>query len=197
MSALDDLDRAWVDRILATGPTVGPVHLVCVDGPAGAGKTTLADAMAAMLSQRLGPVPVVHGDELYEGWDVVVGASDRVAAFGLLPARIERWLLHPWAQGRAGVHPTWDWYAGAQGVDVAVPPARAVVLEGVGLAAAPLRRRAALSVWVDADAELRLERVLDRDGEALRPQMESWQHDEARWHELDGTRDGVDVRLAT
>jgi uridine kinase len=197
VSALDDLDRTWVDRILATGPTVGPVHLVCVDGPAGAGKTTLADSMAATLSPQLGPVPVVHGDELYEGWDVVVGANDRVAAFGLLPPRIVRWLLEPWARGHDGVHPTWDWYAGAWGDDIAVPAARAVVLEGVGLAAASLRRRAALSVWVDADPVLRLERVLERDGEALRPQMESWQHDEARWHELDRTRDGVDLRLST
>jgi hypothetical protein len=34
-----------------------------------------------------------------------------------------------------------------------------------------------------------------RDGEAMRGEIVSWQRDETRWHELDGTRAGVDVRL--
>ena len=35
-----------------------------------------------------------------------------------------------------------------------------------------------------------------RDGEAMRGEIVSWARDEARWHELDGTRSGVDVRVA-
>jgi uridine kinase len=174
------------------------VRLVCIDGPAGSGKTTLATELAAALNAaapNLAEVPVVHGDEIYEGWDVVASAPDRVAAFGLLPQRISGWLLDPWREGRAGRHPTWDWHTDAWGPDVEVPAARVVMLEGVGLAAAALREVAALSLWVEADPDIRLARVLERDGEQLRDAMLTWQRDEDRWHHLDRTREGVDVRL--
>lgn len=37
-------------RVLATPPRLGSVRLVCVDGPAGSGKTTLADRLATALA---------------------------------------------------------------------------------------------------------------------------------------------------
>ena len=193
-----ELQVGWVSRILDSEPRVGPVRLVCIDGPAGSGKTTLASELATALHVA-GPTPagaaVVHGDEIYEGWDVVASAPDRVAAFGLLPQRISAWLLDPWREGRAGRHPVWDWYADAWGPDVEVPAAPVVILEGVGLGAAALRELAALSLWVEADPDIRLARVLARDGEQLHAAMLGWQRDEDRWHQLDRTRECVDVRL--
>jgi uridine kinase len=182
-------------RILRTAPAVGAVRLVCVDGPAGSGKTTLAAAVAATLEPLVGVVPVVHGDELYEGWLVVAGAGDRVDAFAALAERVDQLLLTPWSRGEAAAHPVWDWYAGSWGPSRTVEPAPVVLLEGVGLAAASLRARAALAVWVEADQAVRLARVLERDGDALRAEMLRWQADEQRWFERDGTRSGCDVRL--
>jgi uridine kinase len=193
----DVLDPTWVERILAAAPSVGPVRLVCVDGPAGAGKTTLVAALRSALEPRCGPVPVVHGDEVYEGWRVVADAPDRVTAFGMLARRVEEWLLEPWRRGVDGSHPVWDWASGAWDGVTRVPPAPVVVLEGVGLASRALRERAVLSVWVDADDSVRLGRVLERDGEALRAEMLTWQQDENAWHESDHTREGVDVRIST
>ncbi len=186
---------ALVARIAGSSPSVGPVRLVCVDGPAGSGKTTLAGALAEALRPHLGDVPVVHADDLYEGWALVADAPDRVAAFALFAERIERWLLEPWSRGEPALHPVRDWYADAWGPSVAVPAAPVVVLEGVGTASRPLRARAVLSVWVDVDPVLAIERVVARDGEAMRGEIVSWQHDEARWHELDGTRAEADVRV--
>jgi hypothetical protein len=52
-----------------------------------------------------------------------------------------------------------------------------------------------MSLWVEAAADIRLARVLARDGEQLRGAMLAWQHDEDLWHHLDRTRESVDVRL--
>jgi uridine kinase len=190
--SVDDL----VARIVASAPSVGQVRLVCIDGPAGSGKTTLAATLADALHAAFGAVPVVHADDLYEGWALVADAPDRVVAFALFARRIEQWLLDPWSRGEPAVHPVRDWYADAWGPSVSVPAAPVVVLEGVGTAARSLRARAALSVWVEVDPDLALERVVARDGEAMRGEIVSWQRDEATWHERDGTRAGVDVLVS-
>jgi len=181
--------------VRAAAPTVGPVRLVCIDGPAGSGKTTLAAAVADALSGPVGDVAVVHGDDLYEGWAVVSGSSDRVEAFDALTDRVIGWLLDPWRREAAGRHPVWDWAADAWGGWVAVDPRAVVVLEGVSMASRRLREHAALSVWVEVDPALGVERVVQRDGEGLRAEIERWQLDEARWHALDGTRKGADLRM--
>ena len=194
------LDPVWAARVLGCEPRVGAVRLVCIDGPAGSGKTSLAGDLAAALTAarpQLGDVPVVHGDEVYEGWRVVADAPDRVQAFGLLAWRIRTWLLDPWRDGRTGRHPTWDWQRDRWGADTEVAARPVVILEGVGLAAAALREHAVLSIWLEADPDVRLARVLSRDGEQLRAQMTSWQHDEHEWHRLDRTRDSADVRVTT
>ena len=192
------VDPRWVEQVLLAAPSVGMVRLVCVDGPAGSGKTTLATALAARLEQTFGEVAVVHGDEVYEGWAVVVGTRDRVEAFARLADRLDGWLLERWRRGYDGEHPRWDWHARQWSEStVVVPPVPVVILEGVGLAARTLRAHAVLSVWVDADDDVRLARVLERDGESLRGEMLTWQRDESAWHLLDETAEGCDVRHRT
>ena len=183
-------------RVLAAAPSVGPVRLVCVDGPAGSGKTTLAAALADALRPTFGDVPVVHGDDLYEGWAVVADAPDRIAAFEAFGPRVAAWLLDPWSRGEPGTHPVRDWYADAWGTTVSVPATPVVILEGVATASRALRSRAALVVWVEVDTDLAVERVVARDGEGMRAEIVSWQRDETRWHEIDGTRDAADVQVS-
>lgn len=187
----------WIEQVLLAEARVGDVRLVCVDGPSGAGKTTTAEALAAALAPSVGAVPVVHADDLYEGWPVVAGAADRLQAFALLGERVGTWLLQRWVHGLDGEHPRWDWHLGAWHGTVLVPPAPVVVLEGVGLGQRVLREQAALTVWVDADPDERLARVVARDGEQVRDELEAWRHDEALWHLLDGTADAADVRTRT
>jgi uridine kinase len=187
----------WVERVRASAASIGSVRLVCIDGPAGSGKTTLATTLADAVRVAVGDCVVVHGDDLYEGWPVVAAAADRVVAFGMLADRVQQWLFEPWQRGEPGAHPTWDWDADRWADSTLVPPAPVVVLEGVGLASRTLREQSVLSLWVEADLEVGLARVLARDGADMRDEMIRWQDDERAWFTLDGTRAGVDERLVT
>lgn len=161
-------------------PRCGDVRVVCIDGPAGSGKTSLA----ARLSTALGGAVVVHLDDLYDGWTV---------DFGALARDIDAWLLSPWAYGRAGRHPVYDWTAGRYASWRDVPADDVVILEGVGAGSAPIRERATMLVWVEAPAELLLDRVLRRDGAALAEPMRGWQLREAAHFGTDGTRAAADL----
>lgn len=189
--------RGLAARVLATQPSVGAVRVVCIDGPSGAGKTTLAAGLVAELAPYVGDVPVVHGDEVYEGWAVVSDEADPVRAFSALGERVASWLVAPWASGADAEHPVWDWQAHAWGGPRRVPAAPVVLLEGVGLGGAPLRPHASLVVWLDADPELRIRRVAERDGAEVAAHMDAWREREAAWHATDRTAEQADVVLAT
>ena len=56
---------SWV---LAAETTLGKGWLVCVDGPAGAGKTTVAEELVAAFDEVGATVQLVHMDDVYAGW---------------------------------------------------------------------------------------------------------------------------------
>ncbi len=167
-------------------PRCGSTRVVCIDGPAGSGKTTLAGRLAS----AVGGAPVVHLDDLYEGWHQDLGAP--------LASSLRRWLLDPWAQGRPGRFPRYDWAADAYGSEwTEVAAAPVAILEGCGSASRLVRSSATVVVWVQADPEVRLRRGLRRDGEAMAAQWPGWQRREARHFEADGTRAAADVVVRT
>ncbi len=95
-------------RVRAGPARLGAVRLVCVDGPAGSGKTTFAARLAAELGTD---AAVVHFDDLYAGW-TVTGAA----------ARLQAGVLRPIRDGRAGAFHRYDWTApGFSPVPAAVP----------------------------------------------------------------------------
>lgn len=188
---------ALAARVLATPPRLGRVRLVCVDGPAGSGKTTLA----GRLVRALEPAPaaggrspaasppdrsravVLHLDDLYEGWAGLDGVWDRLA----------EQVLDPLATGSPGRYQRYDWGAGrfAEWVDVPVPDV--LVVEGCGSAPRAADGRTVLVVWVEAPTAVRFRRGLDRDGEALRAEWERWMDLEAAHFAREGTRARADV----
>lgn len=172
---------ALATRIADAEARCGSTRVVCIDGPAGSGKTTLAGA----LSEVLDGAPVVHMDDLYEGWGQALGDP--------LASRVEAWLLVPWRAGLAGMHPRYDWALGRYAEWVTVPAAPVVILEGCGSGSGRVRERSSLVVWVEAPAELRLQRGVERDGDALAPQWRAWQAHEQAHFTADGTRAAADV----
>jgi uridine kinase len=182
-------------RIWQLPPRLGPVRLVAVDGPSAAGKTSfagrLAEALSAVSSTR---VPVVHTDDLLDGWD------DQFTFWH----RLDRQVLSPLRDGRPGRYQRYLWHRRRfGGAPVTVVPSGVVVLEGVSAARAVIRPELTLSVFVTAPARLRWDRALERhvdapgavapDRVAARAYLERWRAAEDRHFAADSTADHADL----
>lgn len=163
---------------LGRAPTLGRGRLLCIDGPAGSGKTTLAADVAELAPE----VRVLHLDDLYDGWTGLPHLTDQLDA-----------ILLPLAAGRAGSYRRYDWAAGAYAETQAVAPVDLLILEGVGSGALPHAARITTLVWVTAPLELRIDRGLARDGTAVAPFWRQWMVDEAAHHARERTRSRADL----
>lgn len=165
-------------------PTLGKGRLVCIDGPAGAGKSTLGEAVRDAAAQ-VGTTDLVHLDDLLEGW----GGLPRVAA------TLERDVLRPLATGVPGRYRRWDWGLDRYVEEVPVAPVDLLVVEGVASGAAAHADLVTTLVWVDAPADLCLERGLARDGEELREQWLAWTAAEQDLFSRESTRERAGLRV--
>ena len=170
--------RPVVQRLHARPATLGVGRLLCVDGPAGSGKTTLAAAVEALVPGAR----VVHVDDLLQGWSGLPGLSGQLEG-----------LLRPLGRGEPGTYRRWDWEASGWAGTVTVPPGPLLVLEGVGSGAAAYADLETLLVWVEAPHDLRMRRGLERDGDAFAPHWQRWAAAEAELFTREQTRDRADV----
>ncbi len=160
----DGLGPRLLDLALARpGHLAGGARLVCVDGPAGSGKTTTAGLLHRAAHGRGLRASVVHMDDLYPGWSGLPHLHE-------VTVPLVRGLAGP---GRASYR-RWDWDLGARVEEHRLEVGDLVVLEGVGCADPAYDDLVALRVLVTAPREERLRRGVARDGEALRPHWLRW-----------------------
>ena len=141
------------------------MSLIAIDGRAGAGKTTLAACFYEELSADK-TVAVIHMDDLYDGWEnalserltqtleSIVNSHQNMVAFEI---DIFNWQSMSFDSKRV-IHP----------VDI-------LILEGVGAGQKAVRDAGATLYWLDIDAEVGIQRVLNRDGNQIASQMKQWQ----------------------
>ena len=179
-------DPAHVAQVVAAAraaaPRCGSTVVVAVDGPSGAGKTTLARAVADRLR-----APLLSLDRLYPGWDGLAATPQLLATAVLEPLR----------EGRPAAYRRWDWDRGQPAESVAVPAGPLLVLEGCGCTVLPAGSYAAVRVWVDAAAPVRRRRGIMRDGDAYAPHWERWAAQERAVFGEDQTRARADLVLDT
>jgi uridine kinase len=180
LSGADGLVRTAADCVRRAAPRLGRTRLVCVDGPAGSGKTTWAAALADVLGAG---TTVLHMDDLYAGW-TPTGAWARLAAG----------VLRPLGEGRPGAYHRYDWAARRFEVTpTAVPVPEVLVVEGCGSCPRAVDPWAVLRVWVEAPADLRLARGLTRDGAEHEAHWRRWQALEPALFAAEGTRERADL----
>lgn len=175
---------AAVERIqkIVSGSTIDGVLLIAIDGPAGAGKSTLARAVAA----RLG-APLIEIDDFFcwgsldSWWPRFI---DQVAAPLLRGEeahyQVRDWLGDEFGESLLGSWKTVRWHP-------------VVVVEGVSSSRAALEQALACRVWVEAPFEERLRRGVGRDGESHRQLWLRYMHEEERFFAEDRTRERADV----
>jgi hypothetical protein len=168
-----------LDLARSREPTLGLGRLVCVDGPAGSGKTTLADEIATLTG-----APVLHMDDMFEGWDGLPRITHQLEA-----------LLRPLASGRSGSYRRWDWPGNAWAETILVPPAPLLVLEGVGSGSASVASLITVLAWVEVPYDLRMARGLERGGIGVADNWRQWAVDEQDLFARERTRERADIVL--
>lgn len=163
--------------------TPAPV-IIAIDGRSGAGKTTLAIELAAMLRNHH-RVSLFHLEDIYPGWDG-------------LSAGIERYVgtvLAPLSRAEAATWVSWDWANHCDGDARVTLPAEIVIVEGVGAAAAAARPLLDAVIWADSPDGERRTRALERDGDTYEPFWDQWASQEEELLAVDDIARHAHVRV--
>ena len=155
--------------------------LIAIDGPAGSGKTSLAN----QLSNKLNSATTIHMDDLYNGWDDALTPT--------LTRHLEEWILDPLTQQATVKYQKFDWTSSEYGSPIEVRDIELLILEGVGAAQEIIRQSADLTIWIEVGPQIGLARVLNRDGDQLLPYMLKWQERERAHFLKDQTKENCQI----
>jgi uridine kinase len=147
--------------------------LVGIDGPAGAGKSTLATT----LSDK-----IVHTDDF-------ITAPWTWYDFDRLRAQV----LDPLLRDESACYQRFDWDRSRLAEWHKVEPGGVVVVEGVGAFELRLRDAYDYRIWVEAPREVCLRRGVERDGEDARALWEAWFEREGRYWAEQAPRGSADI----
>jgi uridine kinase len=155
-------------------------RIVAIDGPGGSGKSSFARHLAG----ALGGVPIVQTDD-FASWDNPID---------WWPDLLER-VLVPLSRGETARFERSRWGPETGGELVVVEPAAVVILEGVTATREAFMPYVTYSIWVDAPAEVRLQRGVDRDGSAALGLWQAWMAGEEAYRSRERPDERADLVL--
>ena len=152
--------------------------LIAIDGPAGAGKTTLAAKFFDEFSTTK-TVALIHMDDLYDGWENALDS-------GLTSSLAD--IIEAFAAHSRFSFPTFNWATMRFDLSQTIDPSDILIIEGVGAGQEIVRNAGAILYWLDIEPDVGLARVLQRDGYQIENQMHQWQLDQDAHFLRDQTR---------
>ena len=158
----------------------GRLPVVLIDGRAGAGKSLfakeLSDAYFKLDNQA---ARIIAMDDLYPGWEGL--------ALGSIYLHTN--ILRPLAQSKAATWQVWDWSKNQRGANDAVNGHRefsggtALIVEGCGAISRLTSELADLTIWIEADSEVRRTRFNLRDSGKFDGYFSIWSAQEDEFYQ--------------
>jgi uridine kinase len=160
--------------------------IIAIDGPAGAGKTTLAEHLVAALSLKY-KCTTIHMDNLYHGWSTPFDSHFTDALIGLTESH------------RAGTPLSlskYDWRNGRYLEAEKIPASNLLILEGVASTHHLIRASITAAIWIEIEPKIGLERVLSRDGQSISQEMDQWLELQEQHFAAEESEKGADFVLS-
>jgi uridine kinase len=161
--------------------------IIAIDGPAGAGKTTLAFDIKLALAQQYS-ITEIHMDDLYDGWD------------NALTSQLTEVLEHV-VKSHKNSTPislsTYNWHEGVFLPAAQLEKSELLILEGVGSGQMAIRDSLSALIWIDIEDSQGMARVLERDGKEIENQMKKWLATQAQHFRREDTQNAADFVLTT
>ena len=170
-----------VELIQSSSIKCGETKLICIDGPAGSGKTTLANS----LSKYLDKCPIVHMDEIYEGWEESLSQKTTNDLY--------QWIIEPLLKKQIIEFFKFDWTISKRNEKVVIRSHPYLIIEGVGSSVKKISEHASLKIWIEVNQSLGVERVLKRDGQQIKDQMKNWQIQELNYFNENKTKENSNI----
>lgn len=127
---------------------------ILIDGRAGSGKSTFAEALQQQLFRDGESVPrVIHMDNIFEGWDGLALGSDYMVRF----------ILQPLARQETASWQDWSWVRNERSSWREFSGGTPLIIEGCGSLTERSKEHADICIWLEASEETRRERWLTRE----------------------------------
>ena len=128
--------------------------IVLIDGRAGSGKSTFAEALQQQLFRDGESAPrVIHMDNIFEGWDGLALGSDYMVRF----------ILQPLTRRETASWQDWSWVKNQRSSWREFSGGTPLIVEGCGSLTERSKEHADISIWLEASEETRRERWIQRE----------------------------------
>jgi uridine kinase len=170
-----------VDKVNSSSKKCGKTKIVVIDGPAGSGKTTLAKSLSGLLEN----CPIIHMDEIYEGWENALSPKTS--------QDLVEWIINPLLEDKSIEYLKYDWHLEQRIEKVVINNSKVMIIEGVGASVSEISKHACLKLWIEVNEETGINRVLTRDGLQIQEQMKKWQTQESKFFIENNSKENSDI----